>query len=84
VVATTMVAIKALVQESWAALSALSSRCEDSEYKVHDSYERILKKLALMQPDGRVHDVVREIVLSAVIWDNTTYEFTIVPPIAGS
>jgi hypothetical protein len=82
VVATTMMAIKTLVRDSWSTLSELSWLCEDSKYKIHNTARERLKALSLMQPDGSINDDVCEIVLSAVIWDNESYTFTIVSPIA--
>lgn len=44
----------------------LAMLCRDPEHKLFGDTGDVLKKLSLVQPDGRVHDSIRNIVLSAV------------------
>jgi predicted NBD/HSP70 family sugar kinase len=60
----------------------LVSKARDPRYKVFSPVqENILKRLALLQPDGNIHESIRNVVLSAVVGES--FEMRLVSPVAA-
>lgn len=58
-----------LMQENPIVLYELTMICRDLKHVLFGDTSKELQKLSLLQSDGRVHDSVRNIVLSAVVDD---------------
>jgi hypothetical protein len=83
VVATTMIALYELAECDKVALYDLVKLCKDDKKIFWQSSRNALQKLSLIQPNDRVHDDVREIVLAAVKFNGTS-SVTITDPIVDS
>ena len=79
VVMTTMISLGSLMPDDLLELAAL---CKNKDHKLTEDSGAKLKALSLVQADGRVHDAVREIVLSSIESDDVTLTLhsPIVPP----
>jgi hypothetical protein len=68
-VATTMKALDHLWGQGVVGLTALYDlyeRSKNADHRIAEGVLETLKTLALVQPDGSIHDTVRNVVLSAV------------------
>jgi hypothetical protein len=72
-VATTMMSIKGLWNQGIPGICTVSDlykRCRDPNHQIANGELRTLTDLALIQPDGRIHDTVMNVVLSAITGDD--------------
>jgi len=64
-----MGSLKVLADDQPNALYELVMKCRDNNHVFFGDTGNILKERHLIEPDGRVHDSLRNIVLSAVVGD---------------
>lgn len=65
-ISVTMMALKNLMESSPITLSELAEVCKDKNHKTFGNTGVVLKDLALMQPNGRIHSSIQNVVLSAI------------------
>lgn len=68
-VTVTMMSLRRLMKEKPIIFYELVMKCRDSNHQFFGKDCQDLERLNLVQPDGRVHDSIRNIVLSAAIGD---------------
>ncbi len=79
-VSVTMVSLERLFQEKPIVAYELRELCKNPAHKLFGKAGDDLKALNLVQPDGRVHDSIRNIVLSA--FEGEGLEMHMVSPVA--
>jgi hypothetical protein len=76
VIKTTMIALERVASTDAIALYELVAACRDASHVLFGGYGRVLSGLGLIDvaPDGtaRIHEITRDIVLSAVEGDDLT------------
>jgi hypothetical protein len=77
-----MISLRTLSREAPLTLYDLAAKCRDSEYETFGNAEEELKQLGLMEDGGRIHDSIRNIVLSAIEGDGLDMHLTSPIPIA--
>lgn len=65
-VLTVMLALEGLMATDPIALYELAMTCRDARHKPWGQTGTALQRLSLMQPDGKVHDSIQNVVLSCV------------------
>jgi hypothetical protein len=84
-VVSTMMSVKGLWEQGISGMChvvELVERCHDPRACIDPSSEEALKGLALLQPDGRPHDTVKNVVLSAA--SGKGFEMTLESPVKPS
>lgn len=80
-VTVTMIALKSLLNTNPMVLYELNEKCKNSERKFfNQAMELALRDLALIGVDGKVHNSIKNIVLSAIIGEGIS--LALVSPIA--
>lgn len=79
VVVTAMVTLRHLFSTNPIAAYELVMKCRDSQHEFWVGTEQELRKLSLVQPDGNIHDSVRNIVLSA--FEGEGLDMTLTSPV---
>lgn len=73
-VATTMMSIRSLWDQGITGICAVSDlyeRCRDPNHQIANGELKTLQGLALIQPDGRIHDTIKNVVLSAITGESS-------------
>lgn len=65
----TTLALRSLMARYPIAFYELVCKCRDRDHKLFGNVAEVLSPLSLLQPDGRVHGAIREIVLASVEGD---------------
>ena len=68
-VTTTMIVLRDLVDNDAISFYELAMKCRDASHPFWGSTEETLKKAALIEENGEIHDSIKNIVLSAVKGD---------------
>ena len=79
-VTATMAALHNLMNTDPCAFIDIATKCKDPDYKYFPPCLKTLQDLSLVQPDGEIHNSIKNIVLSAVVGDGLGIE--LVTPIA--
>ena len=79
-VIATMALLKILFKKNPRAFRELVMKCRDPEHKLVDNTGEVLSDRSLIQTDGRVHNSIRDIVLSAT--EGEGLEMTLGSPLA--
>jgi len=77
-VAATMLSLRALAESKPVALIELVEVCRDPKHTIWGQCAEELKDVSLLQPDGRPHDSIRNIVQSAA--EGEGFEVHLVDP----
>jgi hypothetical protein len=77
----TMMVLDSLMGKNPTALYELVMKCRDREHKLYGNTGEVLSSLNLLQPDGRVQDAIRDIVLSAT--EGEGIDMTLRSPVAA-
>jgi len=65
-----MASLDSLMKKNPMALYELTQKCRDENHKVFNEHlELVLKDGCLMEQDGKIHESIKNIVLSAVVGD---------------
>lgn len=80
-VAGTMMTLETFMKEQPSVLDQLLKVCENPEHKPIGDIGEVLEYWSMIQADGKVHDSVRNIVLSAVRRDGL--DLIVESPVAG-
>lgn len=80
VVAITQMSIREVWQDNPLAIYDLHSKCQDPDYEFFGDNGEILKRLNLVQSDGRIHQSIKNVVLSMV--EGEGMDMTLVSPVA--
>lgn len=66
VVATTMLSLERIIDSNPIAFYELVMKCRDQGHRFFGNTQEVLSDFALVQPEGTVHESIRNVVLSAV------------------
>jgi hypothetical protein len=80
-VKTTMINLQLVAGRDWLAFYELVSVCRDPDHSIFGDCGATLERLALLDAGGRPHEIVRDVVLSAVTGED--FGLRIGSPIAG-
>ena len=81
-VIATMASLNNLIMKNPSAFHELVMKCRDHEHKLLGNTGEVLSDLRLIQPDGRVHESIQDIVLSAT--EGEGIEMTLGLPVAAA
>lgn len=76
-----MVSLRQLMNDNPIALFELVEVSKNASHKPFGNTGEVLKRLSLMEPDGRIHDTIRNIVLSAA--EGEGLNLHLVSPVVG-
>lgn len=65
-VLVTMLSLESLLESNPIAFHELTMKCRDDEHTFFGNTEEVLKQSALVQEDGKIHQSIKNIVVSAV------------------